>query len=141
MNKISTCPLRNPQCSDQVCTTPPPGKSIGSRWLAPPPAMGRSSCEIKGSRQFSWREHAALPFTAKSEMNSLKIWKWIKISLNSLLRHLPPMLQETCYTDVRLPYRAFMDIYIQITDDRSYLLFVTDTTDGVCVKKIVRCKF
>ena len=23
----------------------------------------------------------------------------------------------------------------------SYLLFVTDTTDGVCVKKIARCKF
>ena len=22
-----------------------------------------------------------------------------------------------------------------------YLLFVTDTTDGVCVKKIARCKF
>ena len=23
----------------------------------------------------------------------------------------------------------------------TYLLFVTDTTDGVCVKKIARCKF
>ena len=23
----------------------------------------------------------------------------------------------------------------------SYLLFVTDTTDGVCVKKIARCRF
>ena len=102
VNKISTCPPRNPQCSDPACTTPPPGKSIGLRWSSRPPAMGRSSCEIKGLRQFNWREHkdspAALPFTANSEMNRWKIWKWIKKSLNSLLRHLPPMLQETWRT-------------------------------------------
>ena len=29
-------------------------------------------------------------------------------------------------------------IYLQLV---TYLIFVTDTTDGVCVKKIARCKF
>ena len=34
-----------------------------------------------------------------------------------------------------------MKISEKIREEEAYLLFVTDTTDGVCVKKIARCKF
>ena len=49
------------------------------------------------------------------------------------------MLKITENAELKALKNTIKNAKIEILN--TYLIFVTDTTDGVCVKKIARCKF
>ena len=54
---------------------------------------------------------------------------------------LPRFLNSHCSRGLVAIFAIITIIMATIVTLITYLIFVTDTTDGVCVKKIARCKF
>ena len=57
------------------------------------------------------------------------------------LQHGDLATSATCSAATQVNTSHLTPPHYHTTTQEPYLVFVTDTTDGVCVKKIARCKF